>query len=74
MAVTKELNVKFNLASGDVMGLTIGDFKDSLLDSEVKTQLDNMVAAGALGIGADAVVSVASAQRITTDKTDVALS
>jgi hypothetical protein len=73
MAVSKELNVKFNLASGEVMGLTIGDFKASLLDSEVKAKLDSMVAAGALGVGADAAVSVASAQRITTDKTDVAL-
>lgn len=73
MAVSKELNVKFNLASGDVMGLSIGDFKDSLLDSEIKAQLDNMIKAGALGVGADAAVSVASAQRITTDKVDVAL-
>ncbi|MCH4071663.1 DUF2922 family protein [Pseudoramibacter sp.] len=73
MAKTQELSVKFNLASGDVMTLTIGDFKNALLDSDIKTSLDAMVKAGALGIGADAVTGVASAQRVTTEKTDVNL-
>lgn len=68
------LKVKFNLASGEEKALTFTNLNDRKTDQEIKTALDAMVAAGALGAGADAVTGYDSAQKIATTVTDVKLS
>lgn len=67
------LKVKFNLASGEEKTLTFTNLNDKKTDTEIKTALDAMVAAGALGAGADAVTGYDSAQKIATTVTDVKL-
>lgn len=67
------LKVKFNLASGEEKTLTFTNLDDKKTDTEIKTALDAMVAAGALGAGADAVTGYDGAQKIATTVTDVKL-
>lgn len=68
------LKVNFKLASGEEKALTFNNLNDSKTDSEIKTALDAMVAAGAMGAGADAVTGYDSAQKIATTVTDIKLS
>ena len=68
------LKVNFTLASGEEKAMTFNYLNDSKTDSEIKTALDAMVAAGALGAGADAVTGYDSAQKIATTVTNVKLS
>lgn len=68
------LKVNFKLASGEEKSMTFNNLNDSKTDSEIKTALDAMVAAGALGAGADAVTGYDSAQKIATTVTNIKLS
>lgn len=68
------LKVNFKLASGAEKAMTFNNLNDSKTDSEIKTAIDAMVAAGALGAGADAVTGYDSAQKIATTVTNIKLS
>lgn len=68
------LKVNFKLASDAEKQMTFTNLDDSKTDSQIKSALDAMVAAGALGAGADAVTGYDSAQKIATTVTNVKLS
>lgn len=63
------LKIIFELTSGDEMQFSISNLDTSKSNDEIKTAVASMVSSGALGVGADAVKSAKSIEKIATTTT-----
>ncbi len=68
---TKVLNITFACDDGTTSAFAIPDYDPAVADTVIKTQVNAILAQGALGTGGKAFTSIASVRKVDTTTTDV---